>query len=191
MLEFKILLGCVSLAIGVVSYSFYFQNIFRGRTKPDPFSWLIWGILATIMFFAQNAQDGGPGTWATAFTAVVCFLITITTYARHESRIKTIDAVSLFGAFFAIIAWHLTNDPLWAVLLAIAIGAIGFIPTFQKAFYRPGEETAITYAMNACKFAVALFALQTVTPVTFLYPAALVLMNISLWTVLIWRKSYL
>jgi|SRR3989344_938253 len=189
MFDSKTLLGLLTIAIGIVSYSFYFHNIFKGKTKPEPFSWLIWGVLATITFFAQRAKDGGAGTWATAFTAIVCFLIALTVYARHDGHMKRIDEISLAGAFAAIAFWYFTNNPLWAVILAVAVGAIGFIPTFQKAFYKPEEETAITYFLNALKFAIALFALQSFNPVTFLYPAALILMNVSLSAMLVFRKS--
>ncbi len=162
----KILLGALTILIGVVSYSFYFRDVLKGRTKPDGFSWLIWGVLATVIFFAQSAKDGGPGTWATAFTAFVCFLIALTAFYRGKSRIKLIDVVSLIGAAIGVCLWYYTKDPLFTVLLAIAVGAMGFVPTFRKAFDRPKEETAVTYFLNGLKFAAAMIALETSTPVT-------------------------
>jgi hypothetical protein len=184
----KVLLGLLTIAIGIVSYFLYFLNIFKGRTKPDPYSWLIWGVLATIAFFAQLASGGGPGAWATAFTAAVCLIIAMIAYARYDGRMKRVDLFSLIGAMLAIIVWRLTNDPLWAVSLAILIGAIGFVPTFYKIFSKPAEETAATYSLNALKFGVSIFALGSFTPVTWMYPAALVLMNASLAATIIFRR---
>ncbi|MEK7187378.1 MAG: hypothetical protein AAB691_00850 [Patescibacteria group bacterium] len=188
MLNDKVILGLLTIAIGIVSYSIYFQNIFRGKIKPDPFSWLIWGMLATITFFAQMAGAAGPGAWATALTAVVCFLISFSVYLRHDGKIQPIDSVSLIGAVFAIGIWYATSDPLWAVLLSILIGAIGFARTLKKAFRRPIQEAAITYFLNAVKFTLAIFALEIYTPLTFLYPVSLVFMNLLLVGVLLLRR---
>lgn len=189
MFDSKTLLGLLTVAIGIVSYSFYFRDIFKGKTKPDPFSWLIWGVLATITFLAQTAAGGGAGAWATAFSAIVCFLIAFTVYARHDGHIKEADKISLAGALAAIVLWYFTQNPLWAVILAVTVGVIGFIPTFQKAFYKPNEETAITYLLNALKFAIAIFALQSFNLITFLYPVSLVLTNTALTVMLVLRRS--
>lgn len=189
MLHNQVVFGLLTIAIGVVSYSIYFRSMFRGKTRPDPYSWLIWGILAGITFFAQINEGGGPGTWATAFTAVVCMLIASVAYLRHQGRLKRIDEFSLLGAFIAIIAWQLTENPLWAVVLAVVVGVIGFVPTFQKALRDPDQETAMTYLLNGTKFGVAIFALQSLNPVTLLYPVALVCMNIALAATIALKRS--
>lgn len=190
MLDYKIIFGTLTICIGVVSYSFYFKDLFKGKTKPDAFSWLIWGVLASIVFFAQNMSGGGPGSWTTAFTALMCFTIATVAFSRGGSRLKAIDTISLIGAALGVILWFYTNDPFLTVLLAIGIGAMGFVPTFRKAFKRPREETSITYLLNGLKFAIAIIALEQFTLVTWLYPAALVLLNVSLAaTIYLGRRS--
>lgn len=189
MSDYKTLFGVVTVLIGLVSYSFYFRGIFRGKTKPDAYSWLIWGFLATIIFFAQVTKGGGAGTWATALTAVVCLLIAVIAFSRDDGHIKVIDKISLVGASVGIGLWYYTKNPLFAVLLAIMVGALGFVPTFRKAFSKPHEETAITYFLNAFKFAIALLALTSINPVTVLYPVAMVAMNGSLVTMLFFRRG--
>lgn len=187
-MDYKIAVGFLTILIGVVSYSFYFKDFLRGKTKPDAYSWLIWGTLASIIFFAQSAKDGGPGTWATAFTAAMCFIIAGVAFARGLGRLKTIDIVSLGGALLGVGLWYYTKDPLFTVVFAIGVGAMGFVPTFRKAYERPQEETATTYLLNGIKFALAIVALESLTPVTWLYPAALTLLNLSLATVLFIRR---
>ena len=187
--DYKVVLGILTIAIGILSYSVYFRDVFRGKTRPDAFSWLIWGVLASVIFFAQSATHGGPGAWATAFTAIVCYLIAITAYIRGDGRIKLIDAISLIGAAIGVCLWYYTSDPLYTVLCAVGVGALGFVPTFRKAFKKPQEETTITYFLNGLKFAVAIIALESFTPVTWLYPGALVVLNMSLASMLYLRRS--
>ncbi len=189
MLDYKIFLGALTLLIGLVSYSFYFRDIFRGKTKPDAFSWLIWSMLAGITFFAQVSKNGGAGTWITALTAIACLSIAITAFVRGDGHMKTIDGASIFGAVVGVALWYFTSDPLLAVICVIIVGAFGFIPTFRKAISNPQEETAITFLLNGLKFAIALFALQSFNLVTWLYPAALTAMNGSLAALLFFEQN--
>lgn len=188
MVDQKLLLGLLSLVIGIVSYAFYFRDVFRGKTKPDGASWFIWGLLAGITFFAQFSSGGGAGAWITAFTAVVCVTIAGIAFYRGHGKVKEIDLISLFLALGGVGLWLYTNNPLLAVVIVIVVGAIGFIPTFIKAFHEPHEETGVTFAMNASKFAVAFFALGSLHPVTWLYPAAMVIMNASLAAMIFLRQ---
>lgn len=175
----EIIFGLATIIIGVISYALYFRGIIRGRIRPDPFSWLIWGVLAAIAFFAQLARGGGPGTWATALTALACLAIAVFSYANHDGRPKSVDILSLLGAAVGLAAWYFTQDPLWAVIFTIIVGALGFVPTFAKSFYKPSQEAGFTYLLNACKFVLAIFALQSLNLTTVLYPAAMAAMNFA------------
>lgn len=181
--------GYATIIIGIISYSFYLTDVVRGKTKPDGFSWLIWGVLASITYFAQREKGAGPGAWATALTAMVCIIIAILAFARGANKSKLLDWISLFLALSGVVAWRYTHNPLWAVIIVILVGALGFVPTFYKAFNKPLEETAITYALNAMKFAISLFALNTVNLVTVLYPVAMVFMNTSLPLMIYFRRK--
>lgn len=173
----KTFLGTLAIVIAIYSYIPYFRNILKGRTKPHAFSWFIWGLLTGIAFFAQLADNGGAGAWVTGFTALVCLAFFIFALKRGEKEIVLLDWFSLAGALFALILWAFTNDPLLSVILITIIDALGFIPTFRKSFYKPNEETALTYFLSAVKFAIAIAALDNITVVTTLYPASLVVMN--------------
>lgn len=189
MFDAQIGFGLVTLVIGIISYSFYFIGIFRHKAKPDGFSWLIWGILAAITYFAQAIKGAGPGAWATALTAVACLVIAITAFTGGSSKSKPMDWMSLMLALAGLVVWKLTHDPLWAVVMVVIAGGMGFVPTFFKAYRNPREETAITYFLNAIKFAIALLVLKQLNVVTMLYPFSMVAMNVSLASLIYLRRA--
>ncbi len=76
-MEYKIFLGYLAVIIGIVSYVPYITNIFRGKTKPHAFSWLVWSVLTGIAFAAQVVEHGGAGSWITGSTALTCVVIFI------------------------------------------------------------------------------------------------------------------
>lgn len=187
----KTTLGIIATVIALVAYIPYFRNIFSGKTKPHAFSWLVWGSLTAIGFAGQVAENAGPGAWVTGFTAFVCFFIFMAALVKGEKDIVLIDWLSLLGAGFALLFWWITQGPLLSVILITLIDALGFFPTFRKSYYKPEQETAITFALSGLKFVIAIAALENFSVVTWLYPASLVVMNGLFVTMLIIRRKQL
>lgn len=186
----KTVLGITATVMALVSYIPYIRNMLSGKTKPHAFSWLVWGALTAIAFVGQISDGAGPGAWVTGFTACISFFIFITALRTGEKDITKTDWLSLVGAGIAMLLWWATSDPLIAVMLITVIDALGFFPTFRKSYQKPYQETAITFALSALKFVIAILALENLTPTTWLYPASLVLMNgIFVIMLLIRRKQ--
>lgn len=177
MQDYKTILGFVTIAIALVSYSFYFKGIFFGNTKPQPFSWFIWSVLSAVAFAAQLTANAGPGAWITGFTAVACLIISIIASFKMDWRFRALDWLSLFAALAALLLWHYTNSSDLAVVLVSLAYALGFVPTFFKGYNKPGEETAVTFALNSIKFGISLIALNSFSVTTWFYPATLFLLN--------------
>lgn len=187
----KAFLGIAATILALYSYIPYFRNIFANRTKPHAFSWLVWFLLTAIAFVAQVRDNGEAGAWVTGFTAIVALVIFITAITQGEKNITKSDWLCLIGSFLAMGLWAITNSPLTAVILITMIDALGFAPTFRKAFHKPQEETLITFALSAVKFVIAITALSNYSAITVLYPASLVIMNGLFVVMLIIRRKQL
>jgi len=188
MQEYKIVLGVLTIAIALVSYSFYFRDIFSGKTKPHAFSWFVWSVLAGIVFAAQLVENAGPGAWITGFTAVVCLAISILASFKATEQFKAFDWISLAAALAALVLWHLTKNPNLAVVLVSAANVFGFLPTFRKGYYKPQEETLTTFILNGTKFGISILALSSFSLATWLYPATVAVANGIFAALLIVRR---
>ena len=176
-MELKTVIALISVAMTIFGYSFYFRDIFAGKTKPHAYSWLVWATLTSIAFFGQITDDAGAGAWVTATTAVVSFVIFGLALSKGEKDVTKSDKVFLSASFLAIVPWLLTKDPLISIILVTAIDFLGFLPTIRKSIKKPYEETLIHYVFAGLKFLLAIVALDNYTLVTWLYPASLVLAN--------------
>ena len=190
-MDFKIVIGVLATVVAFIGYVPYFKDIFSDKTKPHAFSWLIWGILTAIGFFGQVADNAGPGAWVTGFTAFVCFLIAGLGFIKGRKNIVLIDWLSLVGSGIALYLWYLTDSPLWSVILITLIDAVAFFPTFRKSYFKPNEETLITYFLSGIKFLISLFALTNFSLITSLYPISLVVMNFAFIAMLYVRRRQL
>lgn len=191
MLDYRLVLTGVAIACGFAGYAFYFRNIMAGKTKPHAFSWFVWGFIASIAFAAQIFGKGGHGALVMGFTAVSCFIITILALLKGKRDFPLFDWLCLFASFVAVGLWIYTKNPLASILIITVTDAIAFLPTFRKAYFKPREETAITFVLSGVKFFLSLFALDRFTVITALYPSALVALNAVFVTMVLIRRNIL
>ncbi|MBC7459674.1 hypothetical protein H7200_03115 [Candidatus Saccharibacteria bacterium] len=170
-------LGILTIIIALMSYGFYLRDMFKGKTKPHSVTWFIWGLLNSFIFFEQINNGAGEGAWVTGTAAVANILIFILSLKYGEKRITKLDVFCLVSAIAILVFWLQTADTVPAIILACVIFIVGFIPTITKAWRRSQEETTVTFALNGLKFFIALFALQSFTIVTALYPIVLMVLN--------------
>ena len=82
------LFGILSTLMMVCSRATYFNSVFRGRTRPHAFSWLIWGVIGGIGFAAQVAEGAGAGSWARGVSATTAFILVPVALFRGEQNIR-------------------------------------------------------------------------------------------------------
>jgi hypothetical protein len=186
------ILGGLAVALGLFGYVLYTRGIIQGKVKPHAFTWFVWGLLTAIAFVAQITKGGGPGAWVTGVTAACSFGFALVGLgASSRMFIAKSDSVYFMLALLAIPVWFFTGNPLWSVIIITITDATAFAPTFRKAFLNPETENGWTYALSGLKFIVGLFALQSFTWTTALYPASLVLANFVFVIMLVWRRQWL
>lgn len=191
MSDYHAILGFIAVAIGVVGYVPYYRGIFRGTTKPHPFTWVGFGLLNAITFVAQVATGGGPGAWVTALTTVATFGIAILAFRQGEKNITVFDWICFIGALLGIALWKMTSDPFLAVVVVTIADLLAFAPTFRKAFLRPFEETTALYLMSVIKYSISIFALTTLSLTTAFFPIAITLANAAIVILLVVRQRQL
>lgn len=189
--DYKAVLGAIALTLVVVSYVPYYRDIFKGRTKPHAFSWLIWALVTGIAFFGQLSDGAGAGAWSTGFTALLCFSVFLLSLTKGEKEITVSDTISFFGALVAIALWYFTKNALWAVVLASIIDILGFYPTFRKSYKKPYEETLSIYILAGIKFIISIFALSNYSLTTALYLIVTAFMNFIFVAFVLSRRKQL
>ena len=159
-MEIKLLLGIASAVISVISFFPYLRDIFRGKTRPHAYSWLIWAILQAVGAAAQLKSGGGYGAWVLIVGAVLCAGIFILSFKYGTGNITKFDQVCLFASLATLGCYLFFQNPFWAVLLVTATDLFGFLPTFRKAYVEPSTETSSTFILSAVANLLSLFAIQ-------------------------------
>jgi hypothetical protein len=187
-MDYKTLLTIVSSALLLISVIPYFLDIYRGTTKPHAFTWTVWGILTTIGFIVQITSDAGIASLALGITALLNFIIAGIGFWQKQIHFTKFDWFSFGGAILAIFLWWLTENPLWAVILLAISDFLGYLPTYKKSYYHPNQETIKTFLMGSLGTLLSIFALANMSIINWLYPAQIVLSNIILILIVLFRR---
>ena len=188
-MEYQIILGTVSTVLVLAGYLSYFKEALFGGTKPHAFTWLVWGVMNALTFFASTSKGAGAGAWAVGASGGLNFVIFGIALFKGRKEITLTDKACLIAAFLGMAIWAITADPLWSVIIVTVVDEVAFIPTLRKAYKRPAEESVTIFALSSVSYFVSLFAIGTINLATVLYPASLFIADALYVLVMLYRRS--
>jgi hypothetical protein len=183
-------LGVLAGVVGIADTIPYVRDTIRGSTRPHRGTWLIWSVLAIVVFLSQRA-DGA--TWSlimAAAQAVLTGAIFLLSIRRGEGGLSPADVLMLTLAGGGVIGWIVADDPVIATACVVAADLIGAAMMAPKTYRDPGSETLATFALASLSGALATGAVGTLDPSLLLYPVYYCLANGAL-AVLIHRRRRL
>ncbi len=187
----KEVFAVASIVFGFIAAWPYVRSIIRRETKPHLFSWLIWGIVCGIGASVQYAEKGGAGSWYFAVNAVYCLSIAIASIWIGTKDIKRSDWAVLAIALSAIPIWFLTKNPIYSLIIVIAIDGFAYYPTIRKSWSKPYEESALSWGLSVVTFSLSVAALEAYKVTTYLYPAVFIAVNACFVALLLLRRKAL
>lgn len=189
--EIKNIIGVVAVILVFLGYIPYFRDMIRGQTVPHMYSWILWGVVTSLVFALQVSGKAGMGAFVTLSAALMCVFVVGISLVRHKGKrdITRSDTLFLILAFISLGVWFIAKQPILSAILATTTDLLGFIPTIRKSWYKPFSETLSMNILNTVRFALAIFALHTYTLVTALYPISWVIANGLFALMLIVRRG--
>lgn len=132
----------------LLSFLPYIRDIFKGKTRPERISWLIWAILGMIAFFSQLAKGASFSLIMTAAQALGDLFIFILAIKWGLGGFLKRDILALIGATLGLVLWYLTNDATVALIMVIFVDASGVVLTIIKSYKQPNTETISTWVLT-------------------------------------------
>lgn len=170
-MSLKAWFSLLAMVVSLVAFAPYIMGIVKGTLRPHVFSWVIWTITTSIVFFAQLSDGAGVGAWPIGFSAVLALLIASLAYRYRGVVVVTRSDWIFFGlALSALPVWALTSNPMWAVIILTAVDFLGFAPTWRKTYWAPYSESALFFGLTAVRSGLIVLALEHYSVTTALFP---------------------
>lgn len=112
--------------------------------QPERVTWLIWAAAALIALGGQLMAGSPVTAWLlTAVLAVGPVAVVVASLGNrrlgwHVTRLNMACAVLGGAGLVALVVF--SADPLWAVLLGVAVGAVAGVPTMANAYLHAERE---------------------------------------------------
>ena len=190
-IEINTIIAVTAVGLSIIGYAPYIRDTLKGKTTPHVYTWLVWGLNASIVFALQVSAGAGVGSWITLTVAILNFIVILLGMRIGKKDITKSDKIFLLLSFVAIFLWLIIKQPVLSVILVVTIGMLGFAPTIRKSWNKPHSETLFLYGLNTFRHTLGLFALQQYSIVTWLYPATWVVLNGLFSLMLIVRRKQL
>lgn len=177
---FHSLLPVIGISSGIISlsaYPPYIRDMFKGTTRPERASWLIWTVLAII---ALSSQIASHARWSLPMVIAQTIGVTAVFFLSLKfgyGGLKKRDIISLVVAGLGLIGWAVTNKPVIALICVVVVDAAGAWLTTYKAYKKPSSETLITWKLDSISNFLGLLAVGSLNSSLLLYPAYLLLAN--------------
>ncbi|MFA5770752.1 MAG: hypothetical protein WC894_04640 [Patescibacteria group bacterium] len=181
----KEIIGFITVALAFIALYPYIVDIFKNKTKPHIFTWLVWAIVTILAFFGQWQKGGGAGSWTTGVTGIITIFIALISFKKGSRDITKFDVLIFIGALIAIIPWSLTKDPTLSIVILTIIDVLAFMPTIRKTIKDPQSETFISYVLHAIRHSLSILVLANYNIATYIYPASLAVMNIIILSIIL------
>ena len=207
-MSFYQILGIAAGVLALVDIALYILSIFQrdwrfrwipDRTKPNRATWFIWAALGVMIVLTY--EDSGatytiwfPLAYAVGYAIVALLSIWRGEFYKDESGwrrfVSETDVVCMIGAAIALVIWKLFGNAPVALVVAIAMDALGAWPTIKKSALRPRGENRLAWTITVFAAVLNVFAInwETATFDIWVYPLYMLIAN-GLIAGLLYRKS--
>ncbi len=183
----------VAAAISLSAALVYIRSMFKGNTKPNRVTWLMWSIAPLI---AAAAEISNGVNWAVlpVFMSGFCpLLIFIASFFTRKGywKLSKIDYICGVLSGLALLLWYLTKEPNLAITMAIASDAFAGLPTVIKAWSNPETESVWPYLTGIFAPMTSFAAAVSWSFSEIAFPAYLVMINLLMVLTMYRKKLHL
>lgn len=189
-MDYKLFFGVLATILWIFAALPYFRDIFKKKTKPHIYSWLVWSIIQGIGVLAMIKGGASFGALALGIGALFCFFTFLLSFKYGTKNITKVDTILLIAALLTIVYWVAQKDPLVSVVLVTIIDFIAFVPTYRKTYLAPHSETLSSYVFDVISNISAIMAIAVYSLTTTLYIGSLVVTNTIMVGILIFRRKH-
>jgi hypothetical protein len=191
LLEPKMFVSMCAIALTFIGYIPYIGDIYRKKTRPHLFSWVIWTVVTTLIGSLQWSAGAGPGALITFSLSIILAYVSVLAWTYGTNDIERNDVICALLALAAIPIWLLMEQPVPSIILLCSIDAVAFLPTVRKSWREPYSETLSFYIITAVRHALSFAALAEYNIVTILFPLTWIVANAAFAVMLTHRRRHI
>lgn len=179
-------IACILVVVG--GFLPYIRDIYRGKTKPHAYTWLIWTITQGTALVGLWQGHGGLAVVAMAIGVSMSIFVIGLSFRYGTRNITRADTIILIASLLAIGVWWQLHNPLLALVMVSLIDIVGYIPSFRKTYEEPWTETSLTWGVFIITNVLIMLSLDEYNFMTLFYLVSITAANAILLSICLVRR---
>ena len=184
-------LGVLAGVIGVVGMIPYVRDTVRRSTRPHRGTWLIWGVLATVVCLSQRADGGSWSLIMAGVGAVLAGLVFVLALRLGTGGLSGLDIALIMLAGAGVAGWIVVDEPVVATLCVVVADLLAAGMMVPKTWRDPESETLSTFALASLGGGLAAGSIGAFELSLLAYPAYYCVVNGALALMIRHRRAVL
>jgi hypothetical protein len=184
-------LGVLAGLAAVANTIPYIRDIVRGTTRPHRGTWLVWAVLAIVVYGSQRADGASWSLIMAGAQAMLTTLVFVLAVRHGEGGLSTTDAAFTAIAAVGVIGWIVADEPIVATASVVAADLLAAAMMAPKTYRDPGSETLASFVLASVGGALAAGAVGSATPALLMYPIYFCVVNAAIALLIHHRRSVL
>jgi hypothetical protein len=185
------ILGVLAGVCAVANTVPYVRYIVRGRTRPHRGTWLVWAVLAIVVYLSQRADGASWSLLMAGAQAMLTTLVFILAIHRGEGGLCATDVLLTAVAGAGVAGWVVFDEPIVATASVVAADLLAAAMMTPKTYRDPGSETLASFALASVGGALATGAAASAEPALLIYPAYFCAVNAAIALLIHRRRAAL
>jgi hypothetical protein len=176
MLEYLVFVAALG---SLIAASAYIRSMFKGQTKPNRITWLMWTIAPLVATAASVSNGVGWAVIPVFISGFSPFLVFTASFFSKKAywKLSTFDYLCGILSGLAVALWLLTDNPNLGIVFAIISDALAAVPTLSKAWHNPETESAWPFIIGTFSPLTSFLAAKTWTFSELAFPIYLIAIN--------------
>ena len=173
-------MGWIILAVIMLAYVLLLLDISRnGNVKSQSFfTWLLWGILDTILFIT-TLRARGEDLPIIAGCVIGSFTVSIFLFFKKKRSWNRTHQNALYLTIATVIIWLWSGDNVVGIIFAVVSELIAGIPQLEDSWRNPGSKlTLISYTFFTVSYVLSVMDSSTLEMKNVFFPIAFFFYNL-------------
>lgn len=179
-------IACILVVVG--GFLPYIRDIYRRKTKPHAYTWLIWTITQGTALVGLWQGHGGLAVVAMAIGVSMSIFVIGLSFRYGTRNITRADTIILIASLLAIGVWWQLHNPLLALVMVSLIDIVGYIPSIRKTYEEPWTETSLTWGVFIITNVLIMLSLDEYNFMTLFYLVSITAANAILLSICLVRR---
>lgn len=169
----------------------YVMDVIRRKTKPHIVSWFTWTLLLIVATSAAFAAHQTRSALLTLGDTMGTLLVLALGIKHGIAKFNWFDGVCQLGVIIGLVLWLVFDSPAIAITASICVDFIASLPTIKHSWQSPQEETWQAFGLAVVASSLTLLSLNVFKVTSLAFPVYLLLANLALVVVVIYRRRKL